>query len=430
MPSLIKIQYSLFKVFSYINQEIGNFQILIGPNASGKSSFLDGLSFVKYLTNNTLDSVIDYLVEGDFYSLVHMRNSNGFILAFDFAISPAHQKLLAEATDKSWYKNYKHSPDIVRYEIKIAIDDNGTLHIEHEALLLGFKEKAYDKYIPRQVELFPNPVKPHTETLVAGKRRPGWYIIFSRKGDTVYFRSETTNWNMPYKVGSLKLGLSAIPEDIKRFPVAISIRDFFASSVQHVQLVSDRLRKPSPPGSPTSFKPDGSNLARVISVLKTKHSQQYKWWLRQVKNILADVSDISVFERPEDKHSYLSIQYNNGIEIPSWSLSDGTLRIIALTLIGYLPEKRLYTIEEPENGIHPKALEGVYEVLSNMKNSQVLLATHSPVLLRLAGPNSLLIFAKNSAGVGDVVSGTAHPLIRSIQNELDLDLLFASGVLS
>lgn len=48
-----------------------------------------------------------------------------------------------------------------------------------------------------------------------------------------------------------------------------------------------------------------------------------------------------------------------------------------------------YLIEEPENGIHPRAVETVLQSLSSVYNAQVLLATHSPVILSLAQPEQL-----------------------------------------
>ena len=44
------------------------------------------------------------------------------------------------------------------------------------------------------------------------------------------------------------------------------------------------------------------------------------------------------FLRPEDRHRYVMIRYKNGIEVPSWALSDGTLRLLALTLLAYVPD--------------------------------------------------------------------------------------------
>ena len=110
--------------------------------------------------------------------------------------------------------------------------------------------------------------------------------------------------------------------------------------------------------------------------------------------------------------------------------SDGTLRFLALTLPAYLPDfTGVYLIEEPENGIHPGAVESVFQSLSSVYEAQILLATHSPVILSLATPESVLCFKKTSQGATDIVSGRDHPKLRDWKGHPNLDVLFASGVL-
>ena len=48
--------------------------------------------------------------------------------------------------------------------------------------------------------------------------------------------------------------------------------------------------------------------------------------------------DITTFERPEDKHCYMIYEYEEGLKVPSWLVSDGTLRLTALTLPAYLTD--------------------------------------------------------------------------------------------
>lgn len=73
------------------------------------------------------------------------------------------------------------------------------------------------------------------------------------------------------------------------------------------------------------------------------------------------------------------LKYENGLECPSWLVSDGTLRMLALTLLAFLPPSPgIYMVEEPENGVHPKGLEIILRSLSTIPESQMLLATHSP----------------------------------------------------
>src|SRR5208283_3092938 len=135
------------------------------------------------------------------------------------------------------------------------------------------------------------------------------------------------------------------------------------------------------------FKTDGSNLPWVVEELKRGDEGRFRDWIRHLRTALPDLEDLRTVERQDDKHRYLMLKYDNGLEIPSWMASDGTLRLLALTLPAYLPEfSGLYLIEEPENGIHPKAAETAFQSLSSVYEAQVLLATHSPVLLSLIKP--------------------------------------------
>ena len=135
-------------------------------------------------------------------------------------------------------------------------------------------------------------------------------------------------------------------------------------------------------------------------------------------------------ERPEDRHRYLVIEYANGLAASSWVVSDGTLRLLALTLLAYIPDPQgVYLVEEPENGVHPRAIETVYQSLSSVYGAQVLCASHSPVILSLAQPRDLLCFAKDETGATDIVLGDQHPRLREWKGSLDLGTLFAAGVL-
>jgi predicted ATPase len=154
--------------------------------------------------------------------------------------------------------------------------------------------------------------------------------------------------------------------------------------------------------------------------------------LEHVKTALADVVDIDTIERVEDRHRYLVLTYANGAKVPSWLVSDGTLRLLALTIPAYLPTlSGTFLIEEPENGIHPRAIETVVQSLSSMYAGQVLLATHSAIALNMIEPRDVLCFAKDASGATDIVSGDEHPALRDWKSgEPDLGVLFASGILS
>ena len=171
-------------------------------------------------------------------------------------------------------------------------------------------------------------------------------------------------------------------------------------------------------------------MSWVVGRLRKKNHERYRDWIAHLRTALADLEDIATIERPEDRHCYMVYQYRGGLRVPSWMVSDGTLRLTALTLPAYLDDLRgIYLIEEPENGIHPSAVATVYDSLSSVYEAQVLLATHSPVVLNAAGMGDVLCFAKDRTGSTDTVLGAEHPKLREWRGEANLGTLLASGVL-
>ncbi len=203
------------------------------------------------------------------------------------------------------------------------------------------------------------------------------------------------------------------------------------NGVQNFILDSQVIRQPSPPGLGLRFEPDGSNLPWVINGLR-QDKKRFSAWVNHVKTALEDVHDIRTVEREEDRHRYLVIDYANGASVPSWLVSDGTLRLLALTIPAYLKDMQgFFLIEEPENGIHPKAMETVIQSLTSIYHGQVLIATHSPVVLNQLEAEQVLCFAKDAEGATDIVAGNRHPrLTEWKKGEPELGVLFASGILS
>ena len=94
------------------------------------------------------------------------------------------------------------------------------------------------------------------------------------------------------------------------------------------------------------------------------------WWI-----VSSTILDFSTTLLEEDRHRYLTAQAAEDVALPSWVLSDGTLRMLALTLLAYVEDlSGSYLIEEPENGIHPKAMESVFQSLSSVYDAQILCA--------------------------------------------------------
>ena len=100
---------------------------------------------------------------------------------------------------------------------------------------------------------------------------------------------------------------------------------------------------------------------------------------------------VRVLIREQDRHAYLVLCDAEGAEVPCWMVSDGTLRLLALTLIAHLPGAgRTYLVEEPENGLSATAVKAAYRSISSIADAQVLVASHSPAFVGSAEPKQLL----------------------------------------
>ena len=142
------------------------------------------------------------------------------------------------------------------------------------------------------------------------------------------------------------------------------------------------------------------------------------------------MSSIDAIEREEDHHAYLKLTYTGGYTVTSSGLSNGTLRILAMTILPYLPNSpALLCLEEPENGIHPRGIEIMLQSLSSIYDSQVWVSTHSPVVLAHTNLKSIIVMRSNKEGRSEAIPGDQHPNLREWQGGIDLGTLFAAGVL-
>jgi predicted ATPase len=415
-----------YRSLRYVSQRLGAFHVLVGANASGKSTFLD----VVALLGDIARVGVEVAVQGDAHlgiphrapdakHLTWMRQGGRLELAVELGIPEDRRRRLKK----------NGAAEACRYEV--ALDVSGPQRLVAETLWL---KPTKERLAVGQRSLFPEPAAP-PDTIVhpPRKRTPqGWKKVVSRgeEPERVMFLSETSGWNNPFRLGTDKAALASLPEDEDRFPVATWFRKVLQTGVRRLALSSEDMRMPSPPGRARGYLPDGSNLPHVVNTLETEQPARFEQWVRHVREALPDLEKITTREREEDRHRYLVLRYRSGLEAPSWLVSDGTLRLLALTLLAYQTDlSGLFLIEEPENGIHPLAVETVFQSLSSAYGAQVLLATHSPVIVSMADLDQVLCFARTAEGATDVVPGNEHPRLRDWKGGVDPGTLLASGVL-
>jgi AAA15 family ATPase/GTPase len=336
-----KIEIKNYRCLEYVSTGMDRFQALIGPNASGKTTLMDSIQFVSDIISKNLDEAVN-LRTNNFQDLIWKRNIAPISFAIETNIPLDKINLLPK--EKAF--------DLLRYEIEIGLEEEkNEIGILNERIILKNKSPEGKKYR----ELFPDQIKPPKSILSKISSRGSRTILNKVYGGNDNYYSEVTDqagkgWMPSFKLGSKKSTLSNLPEDETRFPVSTWFKKLLEEGTQNIMLNSLLLRKASPPAQSRKFKNDGSNLPWVVESLKKNNETKYNLWIEHIQTALPDIKNIKTIEREDDKHRYIIVCYKNGLEVPSWMVSDGTLRLLALTLPAYLDNfDGIYLIEEPEN---------------------------------------------------------------------------------
>jgi predicted ATPase len=136
----------------------------------------------------------------------------------------------------------------------------------------------------------------------------------------------------------------------------------------------------------TELSPDGRNLDTAIFELKNFNELSYRRVLDYVRRLEPDLQAVNFAVVPLLPPVPFVTLHNK--QAPWGSLSDGTLRALA---IAYLVEVSrqgetpgLTLIEEPENGIAPFALRGLFDLFEERAaGAQFLFTSHSPYFIDL-----------------------------------------------
>jgi predicted ATPase len=165
---------------------------------------------------------------------------------------------------------------------------------------------------------------------------------------------------------------------------------------------SSPMRKTAKVDDNDFLKPDGSNLASFLYYLREREGTSYSLIRRTVQRVAPFFDDFRLEPlrlKPDDiklewRHKN-SDQYFDGS-----SLSDGTLRFIALATLFLQGEKHLPSVvlvDEPELGLHPYAIEMLASLIRHAsKSTQVIVSTQSSLLLDHFDPEDVLV--ANRAG--------------------------------
>jgi predicted ATPase len=245
------------------------FHVLVGPNGSGKTTFLDAIEFVRDSLATTPREAVERRAPS-FEDLTYNRQGGYIELSFEI-----------EAGER-----------ILSYDLLLKADAELGVKVHRENL--GGKEGSL---LSRNFSA----VSYRREDFEPGK--------MEMQLDSFHFSSD-------------KLALALVPPDERRYPLANEVRRILLDGVTLLQLDGRRMSQPCPPTRPFRLEGDGSNLARVVGgVLRAgppAAEQILIPWQDHLGYAIPDLNSVHWKKREADNAEYLALRFADGLECPAW----------------------------------------------------------------------------------------------------------------
>jgi predicted ATPase len=375
-----------FRSIGEIDVGLNNLTVLVGPNSSGKSNFLDVLRFVSDGLRKGLQSAIDDERQG-IKTIRRWAPSRPYDIEIEIEIQ---NNIKMKVRKKGNATEFKEEPFKGKYRVEIK-----SAKVIDQAEFTTYqvkRERCEVEYAQRQ----------YIYELVNG--------AFTKKPKGLEIEPTNTGLILPL-IGFLR-------------PYSYMYRSL--SRMFFYNIYPNIIRSPREPSSEYPLDSHGRNIASVLRRMQREKSS----WLEDIKEVLSNVvSDINDFQ-VVPVGGFLTIKFKHKSKdikphyFEASQESDGTLRILGILVALFQePPPFLLAIEEPEITVHPGVLGILAELIkeASEKRSQVLVTTHSPDLISKFNADDLRIVDWNFR------YGTKIGYIDESQREVINEKLFSGG---
>jgi hypothetical protein len=177
---------------------------------------------------------------------------------------------------------------------------------------------------------------------------------------------------------------------------------------------------------------DAGNLALVLKNIIGDPEKKRKF-SNLLRDVLPFIEDFSV-EKFMDISLVLTLRekYSKNYDLPSPSLSDGTMMIFALIVALYFEDKPFIIIEEPVSHIHPFLVARVISMMKeSSKKKQVMITTHTTEVVKHASLEHLLLISRDPEGFSVLSRPADKEEVRTfLENEIGIEELYVQNLLS
>jgi len=343
---LEKVTIRGFKSLAAVeNVELPRLAVLFGPNAAGKSNFVDAIQVLSRLaTSRTLSEALSEPIRG--YPIEAFSFPPGGLSQL---LQQAYATFELEATLRIGKERY-------RYRVKVRITPaSGSLSVDEE-YLATLTSTGSPKGNPA-IEKVDNELR------------------IRRKSKPAHPRQEPVGLNHTI-LSAPRLG-GAEYRAIEKCRNEISgWRTYYLDP-----RVS--MRQPRPPAAVQDIGTLGEQISPFLYYLRGENRKRFDAVFRTLRTIIAPVQQLNV-DLDERRGTLDILIRQNDVDFSSRVVSEGTLRVLALSALAVNPwSGSLVAFEEPENGVHPRRLELIADLLISLcdeQERQIIVTTHSPLL--------------------------------------------------
>lgn len=415
---LKRIRIKGYKSLVDVEVHLAPLTLLFGPNAAGKSNFLDALQLLSGMaTGRTLNDAFAPPYRGKPLEsfTVGEKGISGLVEQERLVFSIEADLCLSDQVVDSVSRRIQEmrrpsggnrSPETVN---RSAVRErNLRYRVAIEMLPRSGILRVTDEYLAA--------LNARGET--ARNRSP----FIDRQGEKIRLRLEGQAHPTDYD-RYLDHTIISMPHYPPHYPHLVAARQEMSSWTFFYFEPRERMRAATPVKEVRHVGLMGEDLAAFLNTLRAHQPRQFAAVEKALRTLMPDVDGIEI-DISDLGEVELRLK-ENGVAIPARVLSEGTLRLLGLlALTGTDNPPSLVGFEEPENGVHPRRIRLVAELLntrSSIGQSQYIVTTHSPLLPDMLPDHSLFAVRRIDRRTEIDAFSTWGPLARhqDINNALD-----------
>ncbi|MEU6484420.1 AAA family ATPase [Streptomyces sp. NPDC046887] len=411
---LTRLEVNGFKNLLDLSIDFGPFTCIAGENGTGKSNVFDAVQFLSLLADRSLmdaaKEVRDVLGEshGDPRDLFWKGYERG-----EHRMSFAAEMIVPDRIEDAFGRATMATTTFLRYELEIGYKEPSGLDRFGRIALLREELRPVTKATARQRLKFAHSATKFRDVVVRGYRSGIPYIsteIDDRSGEALVRIHQDGKSRAQTKAASASRAPATVVSTITSSddPTILTARREM-ESWRRLALEPSALRSADLFTDTQRMGVNGAHLpATLYRVAHTDPNGDPDQVYARVAGRLSDLSGIRITDLKVDQDEVrqlltVQVEETTGMLLPARSLSEGTLRFLALcVLLEDTTVGGMVCMEEPENGIHPASLPAMVDLLRDLAIDptarpdadnpfrQVLINTHSPGVVQLVHPDDLL----------------------------------------